>query len=95
MAVNNIIFRTHALQRMFKRGITHEEIYEVLEKGEIIEAYPADLPYPSRLIFGWSGSRPLHVVVAENVLEFETIIITAYEPDSQKWEKDFKRRKKL
>ena len=35
--------------------------------------------------------RPLHVVAAENVESGETIVITAYEPDREEWEQDFKK----
>ena len=51
-------------------------------------------PYPSRLVFGWHNLRPLHVVVADNTDDGENIVITAYEPDPEEWEADFKRRKK-
>jgi hypothetical protein len=59
-----------------------------------VEDYPDDTPYPSRLVLGWSSSRPIHVVVADNVDEQENIVITVYEPDLLEWEPDFKRRKK-
>jgi hypothetical protein len=42
---------------------------------------------------GWIGSRPLHVVLADNKPDQETIIITVYEPEVAQWEPDFKRRK--
>ena len=39
-----IIFRIHAIQRMFLRGITDTDIRYVLENGETIEDYPDDTP---------------------------------------------------
>jgi len=90
----NYIFRVHALQRMFERKISLEEVIEALETGETIESYPEDYPYPSRLVLGWRRKRPLHIVVAENKQEQSLIIITVYEPDPKFWESDFKRRKK-
>jgi len=77
---------------MFERGISVEEVRSVLEHGETIENYPEDVPYPSRLMLGWSGSRPIHVVVAENVDANERIVITAYVPDPLQWEGNFKKR---
>lgn len=65
----------------------------MLATGETIESYPEDIPYSSRLILGWSGARPIHVVAAEATPSNDTIIITVYEPDSTMWEPDFKRRK--
>ncbi|MCY4654997.1 MAG: DUF4258 domain-containing protein [Dehalococcoidia bacterium] len=43
------------------RGITEEEVYLVVEHGEVIETYPQDTPYPSRLVLGWIEQRPIHV----------------------------------
>ncbi len=88
-----LTFRVHALQRMFERRITAEDVEAVLESGETVEEYPGDQPYPSRLMLGWLRSRPLHVVVAENIEENEFIVITAYEPDPALWEADSMRRK--
>ena len=88
-----IIFRIHAIQRLFERSIDDIDIRKVLASGETIENYPDDTPYPSRLILGWSGDRPLHVVVADNVEENQWIVVTVYEPTPERWGVDFKRRK--
>lgn len=69
------------------------QVLEVLERGETIESYPDDKPYPSRLVMGRAQTRPLHVVVAENSEASEAIVITVYEPSATEWEPDFKRRK--
>lgn len=90
--VGKIIFRSHAVIRMFQRRVDEKDVRSVLETGEIIEAYPDDIPYPSRLILGWIESRPLHVVAADNIVDNETIVITVYEPDQDKWSLSFKRR---
>jgi hypothetical protein len=88
-----LVFRVHAIQRMFERGITEEDVRSVLETGQDIEYYPNDSPYPSRLLLGWRGMRPVHIVVADNHEENEVLIITVYEPDKALWEPDFRRRK--
>jgi hypothetical protein len=93
MTYERLVFRVHAIQRMFQRRISDADIRHVLKTGEVIEDYPDDKPYPSRLILGWCESRPVHVVAADNHDSKETIIITAYEPDSSQWQSDFKRRK--
>ena len=90
--IGKIIFRTHAIQRMFQRRVDEKDVRSVLETGEIIEVYPDDTPYPSRLILGWLESRPLHVVAADNIDDNETIVITVYEPEQDKWSLNFKRR---
>lgn len=88
-----LIFRAHAVRRMFRRGIGIEEVRGALARGETIETYPEDLPYPSRLVLGWSGNRPLHIVAADNSEAAEVIVITVYEPDPALWHADFKRRR--
>ena len=93
MTASRLVFRVHALRRMVLRNISDSDVRTVLTIGEIIEEYPEDTPYPSRLVLGWSGSRPLHVVAAENSADAETIVITAYEPEPDLWEAGFRRRR--
>jgi len=90
---HRLVFRVHAIQRMFERRIMEEDVREVVENGETIEHYPEDSPYPSRLILGWQGSRPIHVVVADLKEQNELIVVTVYEPDPALWQPDFRRRK--
>lgn len=78
---------------MFQRSITEKDVRLILETGETIEDYPKDNPYPSRLILGWVESRPIHLVVAENIDEDVIFVITAYQPEPDQWEFGFKRRK--
>jgi hypothetical protein len=91
--MNRLTFRLHAIQRMFERSITRDDVRYVIEQGEIIREYPDDTPYPSRLMLGWRSGRPLHVVAADNTADNETIIITAYEPKPDQWSADFRTRK--
>jgi hypothetical protein len=93
MSQFRLVFRVHAIQRMFQRRISEEEVKKVVAIGETIETYPIDKPLPSRLILGWSGSRPIHVVAADDARAQETIIVTVYQPDAAEWEGGFKRRK--
>ena len=88
-----LIFRIHALQRMFSRSISEEEVRFVVEKGEVIENYENDTPYSSKLILGKFGLKNLHVVAAVNDADKEIIIITVYEPDPHLWDNNFKTRR--
>ena len=88
-----VTYRVHAVRRMFERGISEAQVRQVLEGGEEITAYPDDKPYPSRLLLGWQGGRPLHVVAAYNTRDDEEIVITVYEPEAALWEDGFKRRR--
>jgi len=78
---------------MVERGIDDADGKFVLSNGKTIEDYPLDQPYRSRLLLGWCGSRPIHVVAADNESDNETIVITVYEPDLDRWETGFERRK--
>jgi sulfur transfer protein SufE len=77
---------------MFERKISAEEIRYVLETGDVIEEYPEDTPYPSRLILGCYKSRFVHVVAADNTSDEEIIVITVYEPDPSEWDPDCRKR---
>jgi hypothetical protein len=88
-----ILFRVHAVERMFERNISVRNIAQVLESGEIIEDYSSEMPEPSSLVLGFQGKRPFHVVTSENVETNEITIITVYRPDPRKWEKDFRNRR--
>ena len=50
MSQFRLVFRVHAIQRMFQRRISKEEVQQVVATGEAIETYPTDKPFPSRLI---------------------------------------------
>jgi hypothetical protein len=75
MAVE-LVFRVHALRRMFERQFSIHDINAVIGSGETVEDYPDERPYPSRLVLGWRDARPVHVVVADNLSENELIVIT-------------------
>ncbi len=88
-----IMFRIHAVQRMFERRISEEHVRQVLQSGELIEDYSDEMPRPGGLMLGRRGARPLHVVMTENTRDDELIVITAYEPKSSHWKPGFKDRK--
>ena len=90
-----IKYRTHALKRMMERNISFIEIDEIVENMEIIKEYPEDKPFQSYLTLGFTAiKRPIHMVFSIDEQERVIFIISVYEPDSLKWENDFKRRKK-
>jgi uncharacterized protein DUF4258 len=90
---SKIIFRVHALQRMFERGISLKKVRQVLETGKTIEDYSSEMPEPGRLILGFQGKHPIHIVASENPGADEIIIITVYAPNPSRWDKDFKGRR--
>ena len=90
---DHLVYRVHAIQRMFERQSGEAEVVHVVKAGVEIESYPNDTPYPSRLLLGFSHGEALHVVAAYNAPADETIIITAYRPDPARWSPDFRTRR--
>jgi len=93
-ANKRILYTVHAIKQMnsVDRLITTSEVERKVYHGTIIEDYPDDKRGHSCLINGKIDSRPVHVVCAPK--EDYLAIITAYIPDSKKWEKDYKKRTK-
>jgi hypothetical protein len=90
----NIEWQRHALERMIERDILREDVIRVLVKGQLLEEYPEDTPFPSALLLGKAGNRHLHVVVAMNPTVGTVFVITVYEPDQSHFESDLRTRRK-
>lgn len=88
-----ILFRAHAVQRMFERNVSVRNVSQAIRTGEIIEDYSAEMPEPSRLILGFQGKYPFHVVASEHAESGAVTIVTVYVPDPNKWDKSFKVRR--
>ena len=84
----------HVLERMAQRGIARADVLTVLHEGEVVEEYLDDTPYPSALVLGFVAGRPLHVVVALDATGPDPYIITVYQPSPDKFELDWKTRRK-
>jgi Domain of unknown function (DUF4258) len=84
---------THT-EKLRERMIEAADLEQAVLRGNIIEPYPDDPRGPSCLILGFSKpGKPLHIVCG-NIEEEEILIVTAYEPDPEEWEKDWKTRKR-
>lgn len=91
-----IRFKKHALIRVIERNIRIIEVKQSLNNCTIIESYPNDLPLPSYLVAGFSEDRKvLHIVVALDSQEQYIWIITVYEPNRDKWDDSFTKRKRV
>lgn len=89
---DDVLVSDHAAMRFNQRGIKIKEIRSAVDNGEIIEQYPEDYPYPSCLILGkTSDAKPVHVVISDEGSMCR--IITAYFPDPDKWDLQFRVRK--
>ena len=89
---DTIVVSQHAMNSCRERNIKQKDIKNCILTGEIIEQYPDDFPFPSCLIFGHAAdNRIIHVVVSD---EGECgRIITAYIPNTDKFESDLKTRR--
>lgn len=91
-AAEALILTEHSTHRMRERGIKTGDVLRCIQSGEIIEQYPEDHPVPSCLVLGQAtNGKPLHVVCS--IKAEMACIITAYWPNTIKWEDDFKTRK--
>ncbi|EMB45256.1 MULTISPECIES: DUF4258 domain-containing protein [Treponema] len=87
------LFSGHVFKRMAERVFSPDTIKNIIKNGVIIKEYPDDTPYPSRLILGYDGNRPIHVVSAYDQNDDIEYIITVYEPNTQLWTSDFTKRR--
>lgn len=88
----NIAITEHARIRLYERNISINDILNGINTGEIIKQYTDDKPLASCLIVGFSvKSEYIHLVVSCDA-DF-IYLITAYFPNPDMWENDFKVRK--
>lgn len=87
-----IRWSAHCLERIQERDISRADVKNCLANGEIIEDYPNDYPHPSCLVFGYTVNKKVIHVVVGNDGEY-IYIITAYFPNTTKFEADLKTRK--
>lgn len=87
-----IRWQVHALARMMERGIMRNEVVAAINDGEVIEVYPSDKPFPSALLL-FEGENPIHVVCSVDESERVAHIITAYRPDLEHFQDDYKTRR--
>lgn len=93
--VGRIRISDHADEEAQADTLLFQEIYESVMRGEIIEHYPDDKPYPSCLILGNNiKNEPVHSVWAYNSETKASVLITVYRPGKDRWMEDWKTRKK-
>ena len=88
----DVVWRDHAIKRLHERKITRDDVRSAIYNGEIIEDRPDDIPTPCCLILGANiKGRYIHVICG--MLDDLVYIISAYYPDPDRWEPDFRTRK--
>lgn len=91
---NNFEWRKHTLIRLAERNISQDVVLKVILEGEVIEDYLKDRPFSSCLMFKVVEGKPFHVVVSLDEQNQKGYIITTYEPTLDKFESDFKKRRR-
>ena len=83
---NRVKITDHADEETQEDNLTYDEIFHSVFKGNIIEKYSDDKPYPSYLISGMNFSgEPIHSVWAYNKKSSWAVLITVYKIDPDKW----------
>jgi len=83
---NRLRITDHADEEMLADQLSLDDVFASVLRGEIIEDYPDDRPYPSCLIFGRvPGGDPVHSVWAFNEETRWAVLITVYRPDPERW----------
>lgn len=82
----------HAFERMRRRGISVNELEEVILHGEIIERDRDARPFPKCIFWGFTmlKGESIHVVCS---ITPQSRIVTVYYPDEDKWARDRIRRR--
>jgi len=93
MYCQNLVFSRHAIQQMFYRRISKNEVQAVINYGEVIEENPDDTPFASYLIFNFVEGKPIHVVCSYDESTDTGYVVTAYIPDQNIWSNDFRTRR--
>lgn len=93
VAAGRIQWHHHALERLFERGIGRAEVLRAIANGEVIEHYAERQRLPGGLILHVE-EQPIHVVVAADPAALMCHVVTAYRPDREHFEADFKTRRK-
>jgi hypothetical protein len=70
------------------------EFEQLLGAGEVIEEREAAHGQLKELVLVIDWQRPLHVVVIVDALRGEERIVTVYEPDPDRWSRDYRRRRR-
>lgn len=89
-----ILWTYHVNIRLKERFIPREAVLYSVDTYEIIEEYPEDKYLPSYLIYAEYKGEIIHIQIDADFENNNVRIVTAYRPTLNKWEQDFKSRRK-
>ncbi len=89
-----ILWTYHVNMRLEARFIPRQAVLDCAGVAEIIEKYPDDKYLPSYLVWTKYEGQVFHVLFAADVENGNVRVVTAYRPNAQEWNADFKARRK-
>ena len=90
-----ILWSVHAVKKLRIEGLRKTRVEDSLKTCELIEDYSQEgRPLPDCLVLGFIDKDPVHIVVAIDVAFDRILIVTVYRPSTERWENDWKTRKK-
>lgn len=93
LTISTLIWRVHARIEAEADDISESMLEDALQNDIlVIESYPDDPYGESALILTHVNKRPIHVVLSPR--KGMCYLITAYRPDSRKWDGTYTRRLK-
>ena len=94
-ANEKILWSAHAVKKLRAEGLKKAHVEESLKACDLIEDYQTEgRPLPDCLVLGFIGVDPVHIVVAIDTDFDRILIVTVYRPSAERWEDDWKTRKR-
>ncbi len=96
VANGDVLISRHGYNELAQDGISVQEVVEGLYEAILVEDYPEYYKGPCVLVLQYDKKGcPIHVVWGiPRGKDSPAVLVTAYRPDPEKWDKTFRRRKK-
>lgn len=89
-----VMWTYHVTMRLRGRFVSRPAILEAVDSYEVIEAYREDKYLPSYLVLAQEEHGAFHVLFATDVPGRNVRVVTAYRPNPDEWEPDFRHRRR-
>ena len=89
-----IIWTSHVELRLKERLITRENILNSIPAYEIIDEYPDNIYSAGYLIYSQERNKIFHILITVDFHNELVTIVTSYKPTLDRWESDYKTRRK-
>ncbi len=95
VALHGVIAETrHSEKRRLGRRISENGVDHILKQFDIVEEYPDAFPFPALLLIGTWESNIWHVVAGFDLSNNVVHIVTVYRPGIDRFEPDWRTRRK-